>query len=147
MMMEDRERKLTSVGAQQAMKLGEWIKTKDIQPDLIYCSTATRAKQTLEQLDYTTKTELLDDLYHASADTMFKTLWQTEPQFQHLMLISHNPGIGYLAGKLAAKKQDGISHKLELGYPPATCAVIDFHCPSWQDATEENAKLADVWLA
>ena len=46
----DHERTLTEVGQQQSLFMGDLLKEKEIKPDYILCSSAKRAKMTMDLL-------------------------------------------------------------------------------------------------
>ncbi|MDA4634937.1 histidine phosphatase family protein, partial [Escherichia coli] len=67
---KDFDRTLDSVGIQSATVLGEEMKRFGLRPDIVLCSTAVRARQTLEHIALQPSfiLEDLEKLYSGSAD-------------------------------------------------------------------------------
>ena len=75
------------------------MRRKGIVPDLVLCSSATRAVQTLKLLQFGPGPEILieDELYGASVAEMLARLRRVPDQVTSVLLIGHNPGIFDLA--------------------------------------------------
>lgn len=133
----DIERKLSPKGLSDALTLGQSLSLKNIQPDQIYCSTATRTRQTcekvLEGLDASVHTEFTKIIYTASVGDLFHLIQNTSNDISTLMIVGHNPTIYELAVKLSSQGAETVMNHLSLGYPPASLSVIESAVQSWSD--------------
>jgi phosphohistidine phosphatase len=103
--LADDERPLAARGRRNAAALAEHVRTEEILPELILCSTARRARETLAALVPVLDGELVasfeHDLYGASAPALLARLQVVPEDTSSVMLIGHNPGLEGLAVLLA----------------------------------------------
>ena len=95
---DDYQRRLNDRGINDAKLVGEYLITHNEMFDFVMCSSAARAKQTLNQLNVflniaSDKIIHLDDLYLASRSTICKFIENTDNQINHLAVVAHNPGL------------------------------------------------------
>jgi phosphohistidine phosphatase len=101
--LTDHERPLAPRGVKAAGKLAEHLKREPIELDLVLCSTARRARETLELIRPSLgKVEVAidDDLYGAGADEMIRRVKRVPARTEAVMLVGHNPGMEEVAGLL-----------------------------------------------
>jgi phosphohistidine phosphatase len=102
----DQERALARRGRRDAKRIAEYLVQLGIEPELVLCSTAERARQTLERvraaLGATSTVRLEAVLYAASAEALLKRIRLVPEEVASLMLIGHNPGLQDLALALAS---------------------------------------------
>ncbi len=123
--LRDHDRPLAKRGLRDAPEMARRLLVKNILPDLIISSTATRARQTAE---ITAKTlqispsliQLESSIYHAGPETILKQIRTVPKEVQTLFVVGHNPGfndlIDYLGGNidnLPTAGQFGFKLKLE----------------------------------
>jgi phosphohistidine phosphatase len=132
--LADHDRPLAPRGRRAAKAIGGYIREHGIEPELVLCSTATRARQTLERLElgHDPEVSLEPDLYAAGAATLLARIRTIPPEVGSAMVIAHNPGLHDLVERLAGTELA----KLPTG-ALATLAVDDW-------AALENAELADL---
>ena len=76
---KDSERRLTPDGERQALEVADYLRTQRIAVDAVLCSSAARARQTLDllklddQLD-PDRVEIADRFYNAGADTLINAV-------------------------------------------------------------------------
>lgn len=134
----DKDRELTSQGMMEALQMGAYLKTQNFFCDLFLSSTAVRAKFTseyvLEALKWPMeKIQVNEEIYDASARTLFEFVGKLENEANSVMLVGHNPSITYLAEYLT---------KAEIGdMSTAGLAMIEFDISHWSDATQGSGKL------
>jgi phosphohistidine phosphatase len=126
----DHDRPLAPRGRRAAKAMGRYLRRHEIEPDVILCSSATRARQTLERLGLP-DARIEPGLYGADAATLRGFI----PETGSAMLIGHNPGVQDLAlslarsgprlAELAAKFPTGALATIELD----TGELIDFVRP------------------
>ncbi len=124
----DFDRPLNHRGRRDAPRVGRWLHANNFYPDVIYCSSAARTRETLEligsELDLAdVEINYLGDLYHASEMEVVDIAEQQLLDHQSVMLIGHNPGFEKALLRLVPDVQIPSDGKLM-----TTCcvAVVDF---------------------
>lgn len=116
----DFKRQLTDKGRQDAEKMGNYFLSLNIVPNVIYCSTAVRTKQTLEIFNQKAKlqSELIysDKLYHAMPMEIME--FATQETHQTAMFVGHNMGISAIADWLCKDTVDEL--------PTCGMAIVQF---------------------
>jgi phosphohistidine phosphatase len=118
--------------------MGVYMRERGLMPDLVLCSSATRACQTLELLGLPADTEVLieDELYAASATVLIARLRRVGDATRSVLLIGHNPSIQDAAISLARNPA-----LVECKFP--TAALAEFLLPTvpWKDLGPGVAEL------
>ena len=96
--LKDFDRTLNDRGNKDAPEMAHLLKQKISKIDLMVSSTAIRARQTCEHFCKAYGVEenkilLIDDLYHAPAATLQKTIESLNAQYDCVAVFTHNPGI------------------------------------------------------
>ena len=147
---DDHERELTARGAHDAAAMGRFMDKKRWLPEMIYCSTAQRTRQTadllLREWGSAPAIEYRQALYLADAKTLAATV-RAAPDVASLLIIGHNPGLEKCAALLVHEavkptERDALDH-LEEKFPTAALAVLDFDIAVWREASPHNAALTD----
>lgn len=145
---DDHARDLSPRGQADAQQLGAWLGEQNLWPELVYCSTARRTRQTLANLGVTLPTILSEKLYLASATELLTQLQSIDDALHHVMLIGHNPGIHALLGQLAGDFAcERAAEQVVHGFPTCTLAVITAKLPSWQSLAPQQGRLEQLRLA
>ncbi len=141
---QDHARALNARGLSDAAALGDWLRaTPAALPGLVVCSTATRTRQTLEQLALGNVPVLLTDrAYLATEEELLALLQQMDDAVLHVGLIAHNPGLHQLAATLAGSYADRADEdRLLLKFPTSACAQLVFALPHWAELASQQGKL------
>jgi len=132
--MPDKDRPLNDRGKRDAPKMGERLAKRDVKPDLVLSSPATRALTTAEiiakKLDYKVKDIVVDErLYAVGADDLLDVVRQLGDKLGRVMLVGHNPELTELAHRLSSKITD-----------MPTCAVAEFtfDAKSWSNVGKDK---------
>jgi phosphohistidine phosphatase len=132
--MPDKDRPLNDRGKRDAPKMGERLAKRDVKPNLILSSPATRALKTAEiiakKLDYKLKNIVVDDrLYAVAADDLLDVIRNFDDKLERVMVFGHNPELTELAHRLSSK----ITHM-------PTCAVAEFtfDVKSWSNIGKDK---------
>lgn len=132
MNIKDFERTLTERGADELRSLGIEMKQKGFLPELVYCSTSVRTRQTagifLEQVGYNGPVTYLEEIYEAPVNTLFNIVTNTEAKFRVILLIGHNPGISYLLDYLSTNRRGNLA--------PGELVNIAFEDVRWSEVTK-----------
>jgi len=136
--LTDHDRPLNKRGKKAAALISAYMADHGLKPDMVWCSTATRARETLirwydGQLA-TPPVEYRKILYLAGVDRLLAALSQTEEVHDRVMMIGHNPGFHQFAQLLTGAGAPELRDQLEVKYPTAALAVVELAIDHWRDA-------------
>lgn len=139
---KDIERNLTQEGCQDAMRLGNLLKTAEIKPDYILCSTADRTRETAgyicEQIEYDpNKIYFTEELYESSVRIMLGAVNGLSDAYEKVFLIAHNPAISYLAEYATGEVVGNVS--------PAGMVHLRLKNLAWGELSQDNAELVKYY--
>ena len=130
----DHERELTGKGRKQAAAVGRWLAEHGARPDLVWCSTAARARQTWEGVasQLPSSVEVVYDRawYDADVDDSVLMLRQAPADTRSLMVVGHNPTIEQLAAELMGEGRE---------FPTGALAILSCDQP-WHDLRSVTGK-------
>lgn len=136
----DLDRPLSPEGLAEAEAAGKWLKEQGLTPDVVLCSPARRARETLEAvlsaIGYVEQ-RLEEGIYEATAGKLMEVL-DGHRDTDRLMVVGHNPGFE----KLVALMHTGQSTDYR-GMPPASVAVL--HLPADKLIEPGVASLTKFW--
>lgn len=94
--LADHDRPLAPRGLKASRRIGRWATANGVRPDLVLCSSATRAEATInlvrEQIDVP-EPVIEKRLYHASAVELLRRLAKVDDEFDSVLVVAHNPGL------------------------------------------------------
>ncbi len=130
--VEDHERPLSKRGDRAARLVGESLPAAISRLDLVLCSSAVRARATLDHVlsgfAPTPRCLVEDGLYLAGSAQLLKRLRRLDEAVREVMVIGHNPGLQDLALALADPASHGYP-RLAAGKFP-TAARVSFAIPA-----------------
>lgn len=137
----DRDRPLNKRGKRDAPRMGKLLNMENLIPDAIHCSTAKRAKLTLEgllsALNFDGEVTYTESLYHGSPDDFFEILSKLPDEIKSVLLVGHNPDMEYFLD-LTCDVQEHL--------PTAAIAVVKFPLENWAEIEDgEDGKLVHLW--
>ncbi len=141
----DHNRKLTPRGREEAMWAGEALADRNIIPDMVLCSTATRTRETLAEVfvAFAQRPEAVysERIYNASENELLSKIMSVPQNISRLMVVGHNPGLYQLALSLAKEGDKQMHNNLQMEFPTCALVVINFE-GQWQDIAHSHSKLA-----
>ena len=99
----DHDRPLAPRGRRAIKVIADYVSTKDIQPDLVLCSTARRTLETMAGVAPAGERLIERPLYDATADQLIERLRRLPSAARSVMVIGHNPAMQMLVLKLASR--------------------------------------------
>lgn len=142
----DHDRPLAPRGRAAAPLMGAWLKAHGPMPDLVLCSTATRARQTLELVlqawGIAPETNFDRGLYLAGGAGVLAWLRRAPDTAATVLLVGHNPDLEQLSRRLATDGDPAALARLAAKYPTAGLAVIELPGDRWADAAGPGRLLA-----
>jgi phosphohistidine phosphatase len=140
--LSDHDRPLAGRGRRAAETIARHMREQGIDPDLVLCSTARRARETLERIEPalgTRRVAVEPQLYAATAETLLARLRRVPDPVGSVILIGHNPGMQQLALCLARPGPE--RRELEAKYPTAALATLAFPGTTWRTLDRGMADL------
>ena len=103
--LNDHDRPLNKRGRQTAKMMAAYLRRAKIAPDLVVCSTAMRAQQTLDPIIKAAKKPptiiLVRGIHEGTQRALWEQLWNLPESAKSVLLIGHNPALQDLALELA----------------------------------------------
>lgn len=125
----DHQRPLDERGRRDAPRLGAAIADADYSFDVVLCSTATRAVETLEairaHLPPGYREELCDELYALDCEAYLAKA-RGQGSAASVLMIGHNPMIEEFTLALAPSGEKAALETLRDGFPTSGLAVVEF---------------------
>src|SRR4051794_40641839 len=140
--LDDHDRPLAPRGRRAAKRMAEYLCDESVAPEVVLCSSARRARETLERISPALGDDahvlIEPELYGASATELLERLRQLPEGIGSAMLVGHNPAVQDLALSLAGSGSGRTD--MEGKYPTAGLATLSFDGP-W---TELDAGAAEL---
>jgi phosphohistidine phosphatase len=122
--LADHDRPLASRGRRAAKLMAEHLRRAGIRPPLVLCSSARRARETLDELAVEGEIRIEHELYGASPGELLERLQGVPDAVESAMLIGHNPAIQSLAVGLAGGGAQ--LTRVERKFPTGALATLRF---------------------
>ncbi|MCZ7674997.1 MAG: histidine phosphatase family protein [Roseovarius sp.] len=136
--LDDHARALSGRGRSSARMLGDWLRARGRLPDVALVSDAARTRETFSRLGLACDVRFLAELYLADPDAMLHTLRQARGAC--VLMIGHNPGIGWLARALVAEPPP---HPRFFDYPTGATLIAEVDVAKWADLGTGTARALD----
>jgi phosphohistidine phosphatase len=134
--LADHDRPLAPRGRKAARQMAVHLRTAKVRPQLVLCSSATRARQTYEALSGALAGPVVlsveDALYGASDAELLARLHEVPDTVSAVLLVGHNPGLQDLALALSGDGDPMVLTRLGDKFP--TCALVSLEVPTAWDA-------------
>jgi phosphohistidine phosphatase len=142
--LRDRERPLAPRGRKAAKRIARWARKHDVRPELVVCSSAVRAQETLRRVlpglgKPTVWVEVA--LYAADAETLLQRVHALPAEVDSAMLVGHNPGLMDLLLLLAAPGR--LRKQAQENLPTGALAVLELDVDGWRRAAPGAARLQE----
>ncbi|PYS76978.1 MAG: hypothetical protein DMF66_11785 [Acidobacteria bacterium] len=107
--LADFDRPLNERGLKAAPLLGRFMRKQKLRPDLILCSPAERARQTVslvvEAAGLGVPLRYDERIYEATSARLVEVVSQIEEDAGEAMLVGHNPGLEVLLERLTGESR------------------------------------------
>jgi phosphohistidine phosphatase len=139
--LSDHDRPLNERGQEAARRMGRFLKKQKLLPQLIICSTARRAEETMELLieagGFTGPVIRTAGLYGTAAEDYIEAARSGAEGGGRVMIIGHNPACEALCYRLSGKRER---------FTTATVAHIELPVKHWRDFNKTTTgTLKDIW--
>jgi len=136
--LSDFERPLNKRGLESAPLMGERLAKRRFQPDMMITSPARRALSTAQiisrKIAFPIEQLMLEPrIYEAGVDTLTHIIRTLDDNWQHVVLVGHNPGFTDLANWMLNVNIDNIP----------TCGVLEaaLDIEFWAQANRKTGRL------
>jgi phosphohistidine phosphatase len=143
----DHERPLAERGIREAALAGDWMRANLPVIDAVLCSTATRARETLERSGIDAPVRYVDRLYGATAGTVIEEINHVSDGVSTLLIVGHEPTTSEVAIILAgADGTDTVAlERISGKYPTSSIAVLRID-RGWEQVEPGSAALVDFYV-
>ena len=142
--LDDEDRPLAPRGEHAADRMRDHLRVEEVSPELVLCSSALRARQTLARvlpsLGIALEVRIEPILYTFDVAAILDRLSRVPTDVASVLVVGHNPAIQELALRVADRgdRLDDLSRK----YPTAGLAEIAFRSGSWGALADRPGELA-----
>jgi phosphohistidine phosphatase len=140
--LQDEDRPLAPRGERAVGTVARWLADQELRLDLVLCSSALRARQTLDGVSSAlgdARVEVERRLYTAEAGDLLDRLRSVPEETASVLLIAHNPGLQDLAVELTTNGE--VRERLTEKFPTAGVAVLTFD-GAWATLRPGSARIA-----
>ena len=136
----DHERPVALRGRNAARMMGRFLRDSGQIPDLVIASSAIRARSTAELAaragEWPGTVQIEPGLYGVDASMVLELVQVQAQGLESVMLVGHEPTCSACVGLL--------SGRLNVRFPTAAMARIDFDVDSWERIQADGGRL--IWL-
>jgi phosphohistidine phosphatase len=148
--VDDHERPLSARGRRDAEAIGRWLSERSLRPDLVFCSTAIRTKQTWEYAMAGGATagevQYRHEIYHAWVPELLTLIRNVGEEIHTLLVLGHAPGIPDLVENICVRTQSSDWAQMDSKFPTSGLAVVNVPGP-WKELGKARAELASFVVA
>jgi phosphohistidine phosphatase len=141
--LPDHDRPLARRGELAADRMSEYLAAEVIRPQLVLCSSALRARQTLARvlpgLGDELEVRVEPDMYTFDGSGLLERIRRLPEELSSAMLIGHNPSIQHFASNLAGSgpRLDDLRAK----FPTGALAEIELPAATWAETAGFTGEL------
>ncbi len=143
--LRDIDRPLAERGHRDADTMGRRLAEWAVNPTLILCSSAQRARETLAgivpHLSGSRTIEIEEGLYDFNQDIVLKRLSRISDNHATILVIGHNPALEQLTGYLAADGAPSAMRQLSTKFPTCALATLEFTFDDWASIGPKTGRL------
>ena len=132
--VEDHDRELQDKGRARAAALRAWIEVRDLGCDLVLCSTAVRARQTLDVVLPALgnpEVRYVESIYESDATALISMLKELGDGPDRVLVVGHDPVLQQTATTLAMTANGDAMDRIGSKYPTCGFAMLSFGSSGW----------------
>jgi len=134
--LDDFERPLNKRGLKTAPVMGQLMRERNIDPDLVLCSPAMRTKETaklaFKAAHLKPEVQYEENIYEAGLKDLLAVIRTVDNSVSTLMIVGHNPGMEELLYGLTGTVEE---------FPTAALAKISVKTKFWKDVSKVESVL------
>lgn len=142
----DMQRALADRGRADAADAGSWLAEQGFEPDHVLVSSALRTRETWTAVAGAAGWSVVPDfataLYAAGPESALDLVRLVPEECRSLLVIGHNPTVGYLAQLLSdGTGDDAAMSEMTGGYPTGALTIFEYD-GAWADLDLGTARVA-----
>ncbi|MBU1077251.1 MAG: histidine phosphatase family protein [Spirochaetes bacterium] len=135
----DKDRVLARDGIRDAETMGEYFKLNSLIPQHVVCSSAFRAKQTLqvclEKMSLAVETDFDERIYHDGVDGILDIVRELDNRLHLVMIVGHSPD-------MESVTEYFFGRAFPFGkFSTSGVALLEFNVDQWKDVRENTGEL------
>ena len=143
--VDDHDRPLSGRGRRDGVQIGQDLARKQIHPDLVLCSTATRTRETWDRAlrggVQATEVRYVGAIYHGWVPELVRLLRDIPDSVGTALMLGHAPGIPDLVEFLTERDHASADwDRMTAKFPTAGMAILSY-AGSWADIGQSQATL------
>jgi phosphohistidine phosphatase len=143
--IDDFDRGLAPRGTDAAPRIGAEIARIGFTPELVLCSSAVRARATLDLVRPYLKPAprdvvYEDQLYMAGARRLLDRIAQIPAGIRTVLMVGHNPGYHELAVALTREVAPGAADLVKSKFPTCALAIYTFDTEAWSEVKPRTGR-------
>jgi phosphohistidine phosphatase len=142
--ISDFDRPLNGRGRKAAPRMGAYLAAENLRPDHVVLSPSLRTRETWEPVraalggpDATP----VEAIYEAPTEALLAVVRSTPEAAASLLMIGHNPGLQDLAAMLVGTGPRDLRSRLDLEFPTAALAIVDFDLDDWREIAPGTGRI------
>ena len=143
--VDDFDRSLNTRGRRACGLVEAYMTRQGIVPDLVLCSAARRARETVEgiagALDASAPVVFDEALYMATAERLLARVHSVGDDVGAMMMVGHNPSLEDFAGVLVGGSDRAAGCRMKKKYPTAALAIFTLEAARWRDVGRHGSPL------
>jgi phosphohistidine phosphatase len=143
--MSDHDRVLMERGRKDAAKIGSYMASHGLVPDLVILSTSARTEETWKfaasAFKHKPASQAEGKLYDASPRAILDVIKAAPADTHTLMIVGHNPGLHEVALLLVASGDIETRERLREKLPTSGLVIIDFAFDDWRKLHPQGGRL------
>jgi len=143
--LRDIDRPLAERGHSDADTMGQRLAEWAVNPSLILCSSAQRARETLAgilpHLSGSRTIEVEERLYNFEQNIVFKVISGIASGDATILVIGHNPALKQLTRYLVADGTHSAVQQLNTKFPTCALATLEFTFNDWASIGPKSGRL------
>ena len=146
--LRDFERPLSPDGEHALRKMRGYLEFIELRPDLVLCSSATRARQTLTGIlpaigeDVSARFD--PRIYRLGERGLLNRLRQLSDELSSVMVVGHNPGIHALALRLVGGGEAKDCKEIRKRFPAGALATLIWRGRHWSEIGPATCELQSL---
>lgn len=144
--LPDHDRPLDPRGERAALVMGRFMAQRRFLADLVLCSTALRARETLalagSQWPAMPPVEFMSRLYLNGEQELMRALMTVDDGYRAVLLVAHNPDLHDLVKTLARRGDAEQLARLKTKFPTASFVAIKLPLAHWAGIGHATGTLA-----
>jgi phosphohistidine phosphatase len=140
----DHDRPLAERGVREACLAGKWLRSSFPDIDLVLCSTAARARETLARTKIKAPVQYRDRLYGAAPGEVVEEINGVGDGVRTLLVVGHEPTMGEVVLGLSGANGTNpeLAEQVSEKFPTSAIAVLRVNEP-WRQLELGGAALID----